>query len=425
MKHLSILFCFLIVSVLCQAQQIKPLTVGDKMPDVVFKNVLYHSQTTARLSDFKGKLIILDFWSSTCLACIQLFPHMDSLQREFGSRLQIILVNGKSRMMKDDSVKITRIIERVKKNTGMNLQLPVVYDCTELDHYFQCQVIPHEVWIDGKGEIVGITSDREVNRENIQAILDGKEVRMRLKKDILEFDAQTPLFVNGNAGFADDFLYRSIMTSVKEGEIAGIGTRRNGDNEITGFYIFNKPLMALLATAYPNTIFLRNRVITDLDNSLLFPPNDESMYPYLFCYDLTIPPSDYKTMTDYVRQDVERYFQFSIHTEKRKTKCMVLSQGKGIEKSFSKVVNPESDLERSSLKKYVKGYSISDLVGALNGYTAIPVLNETGFDKKIDMSLPFDLSNKDALKAALRNAGFTVKEEERDIEMTVIGKRKN
>lgn len=47
-----------------------------------------------RLSDFKDKVVYLDFWASWCGPCRQSFPWMNSMQAKYGAQgLQIIAVN--------------------------------------------------------------------------------------------------------------------------------------------------------------------------------------------------------------------------------------------------------------------------------------------------------------------------------------------
>ena len=76
MKRLNVavaviaLFCISMASVYAQTNEIKPLTIGDKVPDVEFENVINYSDKKVRLSDFKGKLMILDFWATWCTSCI-------------------------------------------------------------------------------------------------------------------------------------------------------------------------------------------------------------------------------------------------------------------------------------------------------------------------------------------------------------------
>ena len=47
-----------------------------------------------KLSDFKGKVVYLDFWASWCGPCKKSFPWMNEMQSKYGSKgLQIIAVN--------------------------------------------------------------------------------------------------------------------------------------------------------------------------------------------------------------------------------------------------------------------------------------------------------------------------------------------
>src|SRR5690348_7254234 len=108
--YLAILLCFSLLTVAAQ-NDIRELRIGDKVPDIEFALVNYPTQK-ARLSDFAGKLIILDFWATWCTGCLHNFPKMDSLQKEFKGKLQVILVNKKS--TGDDYLKVERFYEKWK-----------------------------------------------------------------------------------------------------------------------------------------------------------------------------------------------------------------------------------------------------------------------------------------------------------------------
>lgn len=94
MRIRIILALFLFSSIQLSAQQV--LTIGDPVPDSRFTTVLNHSSQTAKLSDFKGRLVILDFWSTRCGSCLHAFPKMDSLQKAFCNNLKVLLVNNRS-----------------------------------------------------------------------------------------------------------------------------------------------------------------------------------------------------------------------------------------------------------------------------------------------------------------------------------------
>lgn len=50
--------------------------------------------TPLRLSDYRGKVVLLDFWATWCDPCREETPHFVELQRQYGDRgLQIIGVS--------------------------------------------------------------------------------------------------------------------------------------------------------------------------------------------------------------------------------------------------------------------------------------------------------------------------------------------
>src|SRR5690606_15427351 len=93
----------------------RPLTIGDTVPDMVFENMINYGAEKAQLSDFRGKAVILDFWSRGCLACIKAFPKMQDLQKQFEGKLQILLVT------RDSKAKIAELFKHseIAKNTSL------------------------------------------------------------------------------------------------------------------------------------------------------------------------------------------------------------------------------------------------------------------------------------------------------------------
>lgn len=97
-----ILIVILIISVYKSYSQSKTSTItypeiGKPCPDFVLKDVINYPKKEVRLNDFKGKWLILDFWDRDCTACIESFPKINALQKEFGDKVQFILVGDQDK----------------------------------------------------------------------------------------------------------------------------------------------------------------------------------------------------------------------------------------------------------------------------------------------------------------------------------------
>src|SRR5688572_9535860 len=66
--------------------------VGDANLEFALTNIRYFSKKEASLADFKGKWLIVDFWTRWCPACIASFPKVDELKKKFEGKVQFILV---------------------------------------------------------------------------------------------------------------------------------------------------------------------------------------------------------------------------------------------------------------------------------------------------------------------------------------------
>src|SRR5579872_3883205 len=68
------------------------LRPGDRVPDLAVSHVIHYPSDSLRLSDFRGKLLVLDFWATWCSPCVAMVPVMDSLQKEFAGTVQFLPV---------------------------------------------------------------------------------------------------------------------------------------------------------------------------------------------------------------------------------------------------------------------------------------------------------------------------------------------
>jgi cytochrome c biogenesis protein CcmG/thiol:disulfide interchange protein DsbE len=63
--------------------------VGSTAPDFTVKD----SDRTVRLQDLRGKIVILNFWTTWCPECIEEMPSMVRLQKQMGSKVTVFAVS--------------------------------------------------------------------------------------------------------------------------------------------------------------------------------------------------------------------------------------------------------------------------------------------------------------------------------------------
>jgi peroxiredoxin len=99
-----------------------------------------------RLSDLRGRPVILDFWATWCGPCKSSMPHLSAMQSRF--RDQGLVVLGLS--MDDED---PQVVKRFADRLGLTFAVAVADDHM-LDVYGPIRALPTTVYISRKGEIV-------------------------------------------------------------------------------------------------------------------------------------------------------------------------------------------------------------------------------------------------------------------------------
>lgn len=403
-------------------QEIKPLNIGDTMPDISFNSIVNYKSPTAKLSDFKGKLVILDFFATWCGSCINALPHLDSLQKQFTDSIQIFVVSN------EPEEKIRQFVQTSKK--AKNISLPFLYDDTVLSsQLFPHKTIPHEVVLDNRQAVRAITYAEYINYNNIRHFLASGIFDAPCKNDLLHFDQHKPLLQNG--AFNDRIICNSLLTSYIEGLGSQTGNTVNEDGTHKIIYYLNRPLLAL---------YLRAAHITE-GNRILLESNTLSRYinpsanwnewarNNSYCYEITAPllmPDS--TICHFMLQDLNRYLGINARKEKRKITCWALINNSAGKKYF--ITQGGEPLEKLQDKDtsylYLKNKPLSRLVEALNsqlpGKPLHPiVLDETGITGNVDLELQLnDIQNLPATAKELRRYGLDIIPVVRELEILVI-----
>jgi cytochrome c biogenesis protein CcmG/thiol:disulfide interchange protein DsbE len=131
---------------------------GDKAPDFSLKSV---DGKTIKLSDYKGKVVIIDFWATWCGPCRRGIPDLVSLQTQFKNDIVIIGISL-------DAEKTIKDVPGFVKSYSINY--PIVYgDEKVVMAYGGIQSIPTAFVVDKKGNVVDrhiglVSKDTYVNK---------------------------------------------------------------------------------------------------------------------------------------------------------------------------------------------------------------------------------------------------------------------
>lgn len=398
---------------------------AEKIPDdFEFNNIVNFHSTSAKLSDFNGKLVILDFWATWCSNCVSNFQKLNLLQEAFGDKIQIMLVNSAETFDTPESVR--KLIHRWEANNNKSLLLPSVTLDTSLDRIFLHKSLPHYVWI-YNGDVKAITSSSEVTAQNIEFFLNGGNPDLPVKKDIMEINLSKPLLLNGNGGADENFIYRAVITKHINGLSSWSGVRRDSVNGIINrIFAFNRSIVSLYEVAYQSQLpfNFRNRLILQVKDTSKFDfpgsgePSRDWMGKNTYCYDASIPSINDKHAFGMMRKDLDGFFNCSLSVENRYQKCLILVRK---DKSINIGTTGGKALELFDDNIVLQNTSINKLVTALSmRRNMLPVLNESGIEQNIDISLNASLTDIPKIKSELNKYGLDLINGVRFIKMVIL-----
>lgn len=126
-----------------QSAKYEPLVVGKPAPDFSLSDL---NDKPYRLSDFRGKVVFLNFWATWCKPCREEMPSMEVLYKNFEKDGLVILA------VSIDRVTTTKDIPPFVK--GMNLTFPVLIDSWgQTDKPYKRMGVPETFIIDQQGVI--------------------------------------------------------------------------------------------------------------------------------------------------------------------------------------------------------------------------------------------------------------------------------
>lgn len=130
-------------------------SVGKPAPDIELQNI---AGETVRLSDLKGKVVVVNFWATWCSPCVYEMPMFQEMYEEYSSDLEILAVNNQ-----ESEDEVLPFIEK------MGLTYEILYDLdARVALEYQVLGFPTTFFVDREGLIqalhVGVMNEDQFHK---------------------------------------------------------------------------------------------------------------------------------------------------------------------------------------------------------------------------------------------------------------------
>jgi len=412
-----------------EKHQREDIQIGENVPDITLKDFKNFAPKEAKLSFFKGKLLILDFWDKWCSACIAAFPEMEKLQNRFADTIQIILV------ARNSESELKRLFE--KSPILRETKLPILIGDTILHNFFPHTAVPYHVWIDEQGRLVATTNGSSSTEENIRQFLTKRTINFPIRRDIIETSVfQLPLLDQlFKAGQMKQLEGYTILTKRHMGTQQGIFERLYDSSKLVGIKFINTPIADMLRFAYV-THGIQKITYKTKDISQFVPPDNASDYgnwakENTFCFETKLSQklssdsedSSIARLRRVLKEEIERYFLVNSYMEIRKEKCWVVHSNNNAIKL--KTQHGESTYEKTINNKWIirnEPYSmlLSTIEKEFTNKSQTVLIDEAAVQGNIDIDLPIQTADLEGLNKLLRNHGLQITEEIRSVNVLTI-----
>ncbi len=194
--------------------------------------------------DFKGRAVLLDFWTYGCINCMQIIPDLESLEQEFGNKLLIVGVHSAKFQGEQGNERIEFAIKR------FGLKHPVINDSDfVIWNSYDVKAWPTQILLDPDGKEIARYSGeghkdeiaKDIESLSINSDLAAAPVVKAEDKTVLLFPSR--MIVYGQNFAIADMGHNRILVTDKGGKILykiGAGTKGLKDGNLSTAQ-FNAP----------------------------------------------------------------------------------------------------------------------------------------------------------------------------------------
>jgi len=445
MKHI---FSLLLVTIMLEghAQPVSSTNliipeVGKPMADLKLCNIRYFKTKQAIISDFKGKWLLLDFWSTGCGACISSFNSKNEIQNELGDRIQVMLVNTDG-----NQVKMVTAFEKYRKKMGLNL--PSAFDsvlANSLDYFG----LPYIILVDPDGIVQAVTTG--LNKKLMDEFLSGghpqvgavttsksieEEKMAREKNPLIPYNPAQPFLVNGNGAREADFVLRSVLSEFDESRhhysldplwnFDEETFRKTGRFEILGASLERLYKFAFIGSAYwsAGDSVRYGKYYPQIS----FQTKDSGNFQKLYSYSLILPKerASLKVLQEALQKDLSIYFGYNAALETK----IIPTYSLVADPSAPEALKRTSDPKKVEYLKAMCPVFINRLFSEVFNWISM-VVNDTIIEDRtnitgnVNLNLDCTEVDRNGVIKALGEHGFHLIPAQKEMKVLTIGDPQN
>ncbi len=414
---------FLLSSTFTFAQEIKPLNVGDKVPDIFLKKMLNHKSNSGKLSDFKGKAIIIDQWFIACAPCVGSMRHLDSIQEKFGKDLIVLPVTFEKQQSVEKFWSQNIIVK--------GLKFTQVVEDTVIRKHFPAVNFPHQVWIDKNQIVVAITDGSNTTEAAIKRFLNGEKLKIDQKVDEMDanirYATEPDIFIRYEEN-KHKLLFYSYFSTFRN-ELSGMGrSTLDTVSRKVRITVNNFPICDLYNFAYTNnswdsyhrpTRFIR---LDSNKNKSFTDSRADSIYQ--FCYDLIYRDSTLGNFGKIMISDLDRFFNLRSSEKMKNIDCYIISPNGNGSKYQNKLLSERERFHTISFNQAKRVISNDQFTWMLsriiNDSSPNLIIFELGKSKRINFDIAWNLQDLELMNQDLAKYDLKIEKGVRERKVIVL-----
>jgi uncharacterized protein (TIGR03435 family) len=375
MVGLALPFAFLLMSP--QAPQLK---LGDAAPDLKLRRLEgAKAGTELTLSSLKGKVVVVEFWATWCVPCVEALPHLSAVRKE-RPNVEFLAVTA------EEPARVAAFLK-----TRSDAQVPVVMDAaSQAVGTYGVKTIPHTVVIDKQGKIAAITWPDKLTAEALDAVAEGRDPKLPLKVDVAaRFDELDPT--------------AKVKVVIRRSNSTGTASRTESNRFVSDGAV---PQVAY-QKAYETSSF----------RSEFNLPKEESETPYYF--DVVVPADKKEDLLPTLRSALQTAFGYKVSREMRQKKVYVLRRKQGSPLKMTKATSRGMSIFKHN-GMIAKGTTMTSVAEFLESVLRDIVIDETNLEGMYDFEIQWIPENMESLLKGYEAVGLELVQETRDVEFVLL-----